>query len=229
MHRPGLKARIRRHAVLVAMLALTFSTGIVDAVGFLVLDRVFAGNMTGNVVVLGMAIARADDLPVLGPLLALAGFFAGAVWGGAAMRGVPARWTGRTTAALVGVGAVFAVLAIVLETAPAGQTTMVSSSTVLATAMGVQAAAARHLAVRDVTTVVVTSTLVGLAAELRFLGRTKGVARRVLAVGLLIAGGVAGALSLRWSPSLGLACAGVIVLVVAVLGAITAPRADGRA
>ena len=32
------------------MLALTFTTGIVDAVGYLGLDRVFTGNMTGNVV-----------------------------------------------------------------------------------------------------------------------------------------------------------------------------------
>ncbi|MDX6323371.1 MAG: hypothetical protein QOF52_3229, partial [Propionibacteriaceae bacterium] len=29
------------------MLALTFSTGIIDAVGYLGLDKVFTGNMTG--------------------------------------------------------------------------------------------------------------------------------------------------------------------------------------
>lgn len=37
---------------LALMLALTFATGIIDAVGYLGLDRVFTGNMTGNVVVL---------------------------------------------------------------------------------------------------------------------------------------------------------------------------------
>ena len=43
---------------LLLMLALTFSTGIiVDAVGYLGLDRVFTGNMTGNVAVPGMAPA----------------------------------------------------------------------------------------------------------------------------------------------------------------------------
>ena len=36
----------RMHLAL--MLILTFSTGIVDAVGYLGLDRVFTGNMTGN-------------------------------------------------------------------------------------------------------------------------------------------------------------------------------------
>ena len=45
---------------LVLMLVLTFTTGIVDAVGFLGLDRVFTGNMTGNVVILGMAAEGAE-------------------------------------------------------------------------------------------------------------------------------------------------------------------------
>lgn len=33
------------------MLALTFSTGVVDAVGYIDLDGVFTGNMTGNVLI----------------------------------------------------------------------------------------------------------------------------------------------------------------------------------
>lgn len=66
----------RLHAVL--MIALTFTTGINDAVGYLGLDKVFTGNMTGNVVILGMGVAGGDGLPVLGPALALAGFMAGA-------------------------------------------------------------------------------------------------------------------------------------------------------
>ena len=47
---------------LVLMLALTFATGIIDAVGYLGLDRVFTGNMTGNVVILGMALLGADGV-----------------------------------------------------------------------------------------------------------------------------------------------------------------------
>ena len=50
--------------------ALTFATGMLDAVGYLGLDRVFTGNMTGNVVILAMALTGADGLPVVGPLLA---------------------------------------------------------------------------------------------------------------------------------------------------------------
>ena len=86
----------RRHLVhgerlhLVLLLSLTFSTGIVDAVGYLGLDRVFAGNMTGNIVILGMGLAGADGLPVIGPLLALVTFVLGASAAGLAMRGVRA-------------------------------------------------------------------------------------------------------------------------------------------
>src|SRR4051812_8257437 len=80
---------------LALMLALTFATGIIDAVGYLGLDRVFTGNMTGNVVILGMALLGADGLPVLGPLVALAGFVAGAAGGGRVLKGADGGWTQR--------------------------------------------------------------------------------------------------------------------------------------
>lgn len=44
------------------MLALTFGTGFVDAAGYLGLDRVFVGNMTGNIVILGMGAVGVDGL-----------------------------------------------------------------------------------------------------------------------------------------------------------------------
>ena len=71
----------------------TFTTGIKDAVGYLGLDKVFTGNMTGNVVVLGMGLVRGTDLPVLGPALALLGFMAGAAAGGRALREESRAWT----------------------------------------------------------------------------------------------------------------------------------------
>ena len=72
---------------LVMMLTLTFSTGIVDAVGYLGLDRVFTANMTGNVVILGMAIAQADGLPILGPVIALLRSCSARPLGGRLLRG----------------------------------------------------------------------------------------------------------------------------------------------
>uniref|UniRef100_UPI0015F0CFCD YoaK family protein n=1 Tax=Streptomyces phytophilus TaxID=722715 RepID=UPI0015F0CFCD len=78
----GTAARRRPVTEPVLMLALTFATGVVDAVGYLHLDQVFAGNMTGNVVILGMAATGGTGLPVLGPSLALTLFLAGAAAAG---------------------------------------------------------------------------------------------------------------------------------------------------
>jgi uncharacterized membrane protein YoaK (UPF0700 family) len=47
---------------LVLMMVLTFTTGIIDAVGYLGLDRVFTANMTGNVVILGTPTSRMPAL-----------------------------------------------------------------------------------------------------------------------------------------------------------------------
>ena len=60
--------------------------------------------MTGNVVILGMALAGADDLPVLGPTLALVGFLAGAAIGGRVLRSAPAGWSHRTSGTFAATG-----------------------------------------------------------------------------------------------------------------------------
>ncbi|MCZ4500241.1 MAG: hypothetical protein JWQ74_2796 [Marmoricola sp.] len=211
---------------LVLMLALTFSTGVIDAVGYLGLDRVFTGNMTGNVVILGMALVGADNLPVLGPLLALAGFMAGAAVGGRVLKAAGPGWTRRTTVLLAVVAATMLLTAVVLFVVeddlsrPIG----ITITTVLGAAMGIQAATARFIAVKDVTTVVVTSTITGLAAD-SVLGSGKGTGdspRRVAAVVLILAGAAAGAGLLQWHLGAGLLLAGALVLVVTVLGALHA-------
>jgi len=211
---------------LALMLALTFSTGVIDAVGYLGLDRVFTGNMTGNVVILGMGIVGADDLPVLGPLLALIGFMAGAALGGRVLKVAGPGWTRRTTVLISLVAVVMLVVAVVLFAVeddfsrPVG----VTITTVLGAAMGVQAATARFIAVKDVTTVVVTSTITGLAAD-SVLGSGTGSGhslRRAAAVLLILAGAAAGALLLKWHLGAGLVLSGAVTLAVTVLGAFHA-------
>ena len=46
---------LRPRLSVVALLLLTTATGAIDAVSYLGLDRVFTGNMTGNVLFLGFA------------------------------------------------------------------------------------------------------------------------------------------------------------------------------
>src|SRR2546425_13218243 len=64
------------------LLALTVTTGLIDAVSVLGLGRVFTANMTGNGVFLGFALARVPGFSVGRSLAALAAFLAGAVIGG---------------------------------------------------------------------------------------------------------------------------------------------------
>jgi uncharacterized membrane protein YoaK (UPF0700 family) len=204
------------------MLALTFSTGVIDAVGYLGLDKVFTGNMTGNVVILGMALAGGSGLPVLGPLLALAGFMAGAALGGRVLRSAGPGWTTRTTVLFSLVAALMLATAVLLFATEEdlSRAVGISITTVLGAAMGIQAAAARFIAVKDVTTVVVTSTITGLAAD-SVLGSGKGggSARRASAVILILAGAFVGAALLKWHLGSGLLVAGAITVVVTILGA----------
>lgn len=204
------------------MLALTFSTGVIDAVGYLGFDRVFSGNMTGNVVLLGMGLAGADGLPILRPALALLGFLVGAVLGGRLLGATPKNaWTARSTKlfVLVALGLLGSSVLAAVPGAPSHPVLGASTTTLLAVSMGMQAAGARRLAVTDVTTVVVTSTIVGLAADSRLAGGTgEKWGRRLLAVVLIVLGAFVGALTLYVSFWLGIALTVVVTLVVAVIG-----------
>src|SRR6201987_1775084 len=75
-----------RHPLSLALLALTVSTGTVDAVSYLALGRVFTANMTGNVVLLGFGIAGSGGLPVVAPIVSLCAFLVGAGAGGVLVR-----------------------------------------------------------------------------------------------------------------------------------------------
>ncbi|WP_237280508.1 YoaK family protein [Subtercola vilae] len=206
---------------LALMLALTFSTGVVDAVGYLGLDRVFTGNMTGNVVILGMALAGGDGLPIIGPIIALLSFMLGAVIAGRVLRPITKGWTHRSTSLLTAVAVLMVALAVTLMvfggTPPKPQEYVVTLF--LALAMGIQAGTARHIAVKDVTTVVVTSTITGFAADSRLAGgKGQPWIRRGSAIVLIAAGAAVGALLLRLGLGWGVSLSALITVGVAVLG-----------
>ncbi|GAA0992716.1 YoaK family protein [Subtercola frigoramans] len=207
------------------MLALTFSTGVVDAVGYLGLDRVFTGNMTGNVVILGMALAGADGLPIIGPVIALLSFMLGAVIAGRILRPIKAGWTHRSTSLLTTVAVIMVGLAITLliygGTPPKPQEYIVTLF--LAIAMGIQAGTARHIGVKDVTTVVVTSTITGFAADSRLAGgKGQPWFRRAAAIFLIALGAGVGALLLRLGLGWGVSLSALITVAVAILGHVGA-------
>lgn len=212
----------RSHLELGTTLILTFVTGIVDAVGYLGLDRVFTGNMTGNIVILGMGVAGADELPVLGPAIALAGFTVGALAAGLAVRRrVASGWDTRITT-LLSIGA--AVLLVLTVTVAVGAenpsaTEQVIIATAIAAVMGQQAMVARALAVKDMTTVVVTSTLASLAGETWPRGLRGALAnRRLAAIVVIFLGAVTGAVLLRLHIAVPLGLAAGLTWLVVIAG-----------
>lgn len=205
------------------MIVLTFTTGINDAIGYLGLHKVFTGNMTGNVVVLGMALVGGTSLPVAGPLLALLGFMAGAAVGGRLLRRTSVPWSATVTLIFGFVAVVMLVLGVVLLVVGDHPGRPEPFTTAAAVAMGAQAAAARHIAVKDVTTVVVTSTITGLAADSWFgsgraAWRGAGTARRLVAVVAILLGALVGAFAWKWHLAAGLLLAGVVIAGVTATG-----------
>ncbi len=204
------------------LLALTFVSGLVDAVSLLVLGTIFVANMTGNVVFLGLSVAGVKGFVWWASLIALAAFIVGALVGGriALRRGDHRAQHLRAgvliECILVAVAAVMAFLNPSFDWI----WTMVVAIVALALAMGIQNAVARSLAVPDLTTSVLTQTLTGM-----FSDPAAGVGghwtRRLVIVLVLFAGAVVGGvLILAAHHGLALLTAEVLLIVVLVVASL---------
>lgn len=181
------------------LLALTLVAGAVDAVSYLGLGRVFTANMTGNLVLLGLAVGQGQIPEALRSVVALLGFAAGAMLGGwvvGAGQGGEV-WPSRVTLVLAVELALLAVFQVAWVFAganvPDGELEVLIA--ISAAAMGVQSAAGRRLAVAGVSTTYVTGTLTTLMAELVAMARRQpGAARWVGVLVALTVGAVVGAI-----------------------------------
>ncbi len=186
-----------RHGPLPPLLLLmTLVTGLVDAFSYLVLGHVFVANMTGNIVFLGFALAGAGGFSIVASATALVAFAVGALVGGR-IGAVHAEHRARLHSSAAAVQAVFLAVGVVLAAVgatplPAGY--RYALIVVLALSMGVQNAAARKIAVPDLTTTVLTLTIVGITADSRLAGGGGSRAgRRLVATATMLAGAVVGA------------------------------------
>ncbi len=220
--------------LLVSFAALTVVSGFVDAVSYLGLGHVFTANMTGNVVLVGFAVAGAPGFSVAASLCALGTFLAGAGVGGRLARHV----SPQRTLLLVAMTfeAVFTAVAAVVAAAMGAHAigsgwprfTVIA---LLAFAMGVRNAAVRHFGVADMTTTVLTMTLTGLASDSSLAGGTNPHSGRRVASALCMFGGaLAGAvLVVHVHPAWALAAAAAIVVCTALYFAREAPLELGMA
>lgn len=204
-----------RHPLPQALLVLTFTTGIVDAVSFLGLGSVFTANMTGNVVLLGFGIAGSASLPIAAPFASFGAYALGAIGGGRVARRVAKERLLSTALAIeVVMLAAAAVLAATTTITP-GEATAYILIILLAFVMGLRSACIRRLGASDISTVVLTMLLVDLASESTFAGGSGlGTLRRSSAVVVMGAGALAGALLLRVDVALPLAIAAGLALIV---------------
>jgi uncharacterized membrane protein YoaK (UPF0700 family) len=223
-------ARSIQHPLARALLVLTFTTGLVDAVSYLGLGHVFTANMTGNIVFLGFGIAGGTGLPVVAPIVSLAAFLVGAGAGGALATRTEDRHPSHFAAAL-GIETVLiaagAIVAIAIDVHPDRLSGYVVIA-LLALAMGARNATVRKLGVPDLTTTVLTMTLTALAAESPPAGGTgRGSARRTAAVAAMFCGALAGALLLKTSLVLPLVAASALALLTWLVYMPAARRAAG--
>lgn len=218
------------------LLGLTWSAGFVDAISFLGLGNVFTANMTGNTMLLGIALGRGNLAAALRSSIALAGFSIGAIAGALIVnRGDrDVQWPSSVTMAVATEFVALAALALGWCWGGAfGLVNLRSTEFLIALsafAMGVQSAAVRQIGVSAVTSTAVTGTLAGvMAGAVGWLHTSVGVPHSehprtanagtgfglsASVWGIYALGGLAGgALQLRWQD----ACAWPAVVVIGVV------------
>ena len=222
-------------------IALTFASGAMDVTSFTRLGDVFTSVMTGNIVLLGLAVARGSLTLASHTAVSIAGYIAGAAAGSrVAYRlkaartaeadrgdddgrasGVPA-YTGWALLAELILLAGFTVGWEVTGASPAGWAQFCLLATAAA-AMGVQASTVRYMGLSEVSTTYLTGTLTGLVTSL--VDPDQDTPRRLRRSGVLI--GLAAGASLG-GLLIAVAAAGVPALplaaVVTALVLAAAPR-----
>lgn len=205
---------VSQRLTITALLLLTFATGLVDAVSVLVLGHVFVANMTGNVIFLGFLFVPHSGVDLVAALVAFASFVAGAVLGGRLARRLDAevrRWVVIALSAEVVVLVLLSVLAGVgvLQYHGNGRLILIAG---LAVVFGSQTATARQFGVQELSTTVLTQTIVGIGFDSRIAGGTGHREKLRYGVVLTMCGGAAlGATLTLWTvaPVIGIAAAAV--------------------
>jgi uncharacterized membrane protein YoaK (UPF0700 family) len=162
------------------LLLLTFAAGSVDAISYLELGHVFTANMTGNIVLLGLALAQGEMLAALRSIVTLIGFAIGVFVGAIIVEreSYPAEWPAAVTTALAFETIILAIFAANFTLFDSLRGGMIYLRIILsALAMGVQSAAVRRLGVPGIATTYITGTLTSLMVDL--LGWLRSIAARL--------------------------------------------------
>jgi uncharacterized membrane protein YoaK (UPF0700 family) len=216
-----------QHRYTAGLLLLTLSTGVIDADSYLALDHVFTGNMTGNLLFIGFAVAGVKTIPFVNNSLALLGFVVGTIAGGRIVGRDHPRGLPRVSAWVLLAGGILA-LGIattwtVLRTLD--QPILLVLTFLLACVMGSQVSAVKPIGNSDVTTIVVTNTLANLARDSRIAGgKYENWAPRLLAVLAMGVGAAIGAVIIHFSGGYFALFAAMVFYLLGVLTLVLTSR-----
>ena len=205
---------VSQRLTVVGLLLLTFATGLVDAISVLVLGHVFVANMTGNVIFLGFWFVPHSGVDMTAAVVAFVSFLVGTVMGGRFARHLDYEVRVWLTAALGTEVVLMTALAVlagagVLDYHDNRKLIIIAG---LAVTFGAQNAAARQFGIQELSTTVLTSTIVGIGVDSRLAGGTGHREKLRYGVVLTMLGGAAvGATMSRFTvaPVIGLAALAV--------------------
>ncbi|GGU88230.1 membrane protein [Streptomyces albospinus] len=179
-----------------AVLSLTVTIGMTDAISFLGLGEVFVGMMTGNVVAFGFALGGAPDLARLTPLLALTGFLSGVAATATALRRAASPASRHWFCTAMAVEALLLLAAAVISFRHPGGHGHHALVALLSLTMGIRCAAVRSLAIPELlTTFALTGALISLVHG-ACTGTGSHTPRRLGLIGSTALGAVIGATAL---------------------------------
>ncbi len=220
-------ARGRAPLMLLASM-LAFASGATDLASFTRLGGVFASVMTGNLVLLGLAVTRSSGPLAAHTLVAFAGYITGAALGskiGPKTHSQDVLWPPAVTVTLLLELVTFAGFGAGWELAGSHPTGawQLCLLTAAALAMGLQSAATRAVSL-PVSTTYLTGTLTGAVAELVTAGpRGKGVRLSAGVLASAVGGAAAGGGVLIVAPAalpvLPIGMVGIVITLATTFGA----------
>ena len=165
---------VSERSTVAALLLLTFATGLADSLSILVLGHVFVANMTGNVIFLGFWLAPRTSIDLTAVAVALPTFVTTTILSGRLSRHFGIRTRAWITTVLTTEIVLLVTLSIL---AGAGvlhyhDNTKLIIIGFLAVTFGLQHSSARQFGIPELSTTVLTSTIVSLGIDSRLSGGT---------------------------------------------------------
>ncbi len=184
-----------------ALLLLTFATGLADSISILALGHVFVANMTGNVIFLGFWLAPRTTIDLTAVAVALPTFICTTIVSGRLSRHFGLRTRAWITTVLTTEIVLLMALSVlagtgVLRYQANSKLIMIG---LLAVTFGLQHSSARQFGIQELSTTVLTSTIVSFGLDSRLAGGTGERQRlRIGVVATMCAGAFFGATMSRY-------------------------------